>query len=303
MSIRNLKTLIAIAEHGTFSAAAKAVFVTHAAVSQQMKALEDEWGIVLFDRTRRTPELTPVGHALVARAREVVAAYDGMVASVIGESGFRGELTLGAVPTTLTGLVPFAVAMLKEDHADLHVRVVPGLTTDLVSQVERAALDAAIVTRPPALTRRLEWRQIAEEDMELLASRETASDDPIELLHTNPFIRFSRQAVVGAMIESWLQEQGLDVEDSMELENLDAISSMVYANLGVSIVPKRCVATPNALPLKRLPLSPPPEPRALGLLSRSDTVKVRVLEVLVDKLRSAVCIGSYDPAGKGTAHP
>ena len=61
-----------------------------------MKALESEWGIVLFDWARRTPELTPVGHALVARAKEVVAAYDGMVASVVGESGFRGELILGA---------------------------------------------------------------------------------------------------------------------------------------------------------------------------------------------------------------
>ena len=135
----------------------------------------------------------------------------------------------------------------------------------------------------------------------MLASRETLSDDPLELLRTNPHIRFSRQAVVGAMIESWLLAQGLEVEDSMDLENLDAISSMVYANLGVSLAPKRCVATPNALPLKHLSLSPPPEPTALGLLSRFDTVKVRVLEVLVEKLRDAIRVGSYNPAAKGTS--
>lgn len=294
MSIRNLKTLIAVSEHGTFTAAADAVFVTHAAVSQQMKSLEQEWGVVLFDRSRRTPELTPVGKALVVRAREIVAAYDGIVPSVLGDTGFRGELTLGAVPTTLTGLVPFAVAMLKAEHPDLHVRVVPGLTTELASQVERGALDAAIITRLPAVPRRHEWQEIAKEDMELLASQETVSDDPAELLRTNPYIRYSRRAIVGAMIESWLQRQNIEVKDSMELENLDIIVSMVYANLGVSIVPKQAVPAPNALPLKHLALSPTPERRVLGLLSRADNVKLRVLERLLEKLLDAVDIGKYD---------
>lgn len=298
MSIRNLKTLIAVADHGTFTAAADAVFVTHAAVSQQMKALEEEWGVAVFDRSRRSPALTPVGHALVARARDIVAAYDGIVPSVLGDAGFNGELSLGAVPTTLTGLVPFATAMLRENHAGLRVRVVPGLTIDLVSQVERAALDAAITTRPPAIPKRLEWRQIAEEEMELLASYETESGDPIELLRDNPYIRFSRQAVVGTIIDNWLQACGIEVRESMELENLDAISSMVYANLGVSIVPRQCVTAPNIVPLKRLALTPAPKPRVLGLLSRADTVKVRVLDLLVEKLRDAVEIGFFRPPRK-----
>ncbi len=295
MSIRNLKTLIAVADHGTFTAAADAVFVTHAAVSQQMKALEDEWKVVVFDRSKRTPEFTPLGRALVARAREIVAAYDGIVPSVLGDDGFRGELTLGAIPTALTALVPFSVAMLKQDHKVLHVRVVPGLTTDLVSQVERGALDAAIVTKPPIMPSRHQWHEIAREPMELLASREVESDDPIELLKTNPYIRFSRQAVVGAMIEQWLQDRGIEVADSMELENLDAISSMVFANLGVSIAPSRCVVTPHPLPLKRIPIAPDPWVRILGLLTRADNVKLRVLEVLLEKLRSAVEIGEFDP--------
>jgi len=285
-----------VAEHGTFTAAAEAVFVTHAAVSQQMKALEQEWGVTLFDRSRRTPELTPAGRAIVARAREIVAAYDGIVPSVMGDAAFQGELTLGAVPTTLTGLVPFAVAMLKTGHPDLHVRVVPGLTTELAAQVERGALDAAITTRLPALPRRHAWAEIACEEMELLAAPETASDDPAELLRTNPYIRFSRNAVVGAMIETWLQAQNIEVADSMELENLDIISSMVYANLGVSIVPRQAVPPPNALPLKHLALDPPPPARVLGLLSRADNVKLRVLERVTEKLREAVAIGRFDTA-------
>ena len=295
MSIRMLKTLVAIADHGTFSAAADTVFVTHAAVSQQMKLLEADWQISLFDRSKRTPQLTPAGRAAVAKAREVVAAYESIVPSIIGDDGLSGKLTIGAVPTTLTGLVPFAISMLKDAWPDLHVRVVPGLTISLMQQLERGALDAAILTKPHAMQQTHQWRVIADEPMELLASLETESDNPIELLQNNPFIRYSRSAVVGAMIENWLRDKSIIVKDSMELESLESISSMVIGNLGVSIVPKGCVITSNRLPLKRISLGPDTCIRQLGLISHLDSVKVRVLEVLQEQLLRAVKIGKFGP--------
>ncbi len=82
MSIRRLRTLLAIAEQGTFARAADAVHVSQAAVSMQMKSLEDELGIVLFDRGRRPPALTPSGHALLPKAREIVGGYDDLVRTV-----------------------------------------------------------------------------------------------------------------------------------------------------------------------------------------------------------------------------
>lgn len=295
MTIRNLRTLVAVADHGSFTAAAAAVHLTHAAVSQQMKALEEEWDLALFDRSRRTPELTPVGRALVARAREIVAAYDGIVASVMGEAGFRGELTLGVVPTCMTALAPLSVAMLKSEHPDLHVRMVPGPTTELIAQVERRALDAALVSRPTPAPKRLRWRELVLEPFEVLASITARSDDPIELLRTKPFIRFTRRAVVGATIETWLQSAGIEVADGMELDNLDAISSMVCADLGVSIAPRQCVSPPNPPPLKRLPIPDGPPARALGLVMRDDSVKLRVLDVAFQKMRDVVELGAFDP--------
>lgn len=295
MSIRMLKTLIAVEENGTFSAAADAVFVTHAAVSQQMKALEAEWGVTMFDRSRRTPELTPVGRALVAKAREIVKAYENIVPSVLGDDGLTGELMLGAVPTTLTGLVPLAVSLLKARYADLHVGVQPGLTTDLLYQVERGTVDAAIISKPGMIPRGLAWHDIASEELQLLAAQETESDDPVFLLKNNPFIRFSRNAVVGMMIENWLQKKKIEVSDSMELEGLEAISSMVLCNMGVSIVPSRCVQVMNPLPLKRLPLGPDAPVRQLGLISRQDNAKARVIDEICLKLRDAVDIGEFSP--------
>lgn len=285
MSIRQLKTLIAVADHSSFTTAAAAVHVTHAAVSHQMKALELDWGVKLFDRSARTPALTPIGRAMVAKAREVVAAYDGIVQSVTNESGFMGELAIGAVPTTLSGLIPKVLVHLKEEHPKLHVRIVPGLSTDLLAQVERSALDGAIITRPTIIPRRHRWQEIAKEELMLVASLEAEGDDAVELLKNTPYIRFARKAMVGSMIEGWLQQQKFDVVEGMELETLDAIGSLVHANLGVSIIPKLSFPPAVQFPLRHLPLNPPPPQRELGLLSRDDSVKPNVLNVLVEKAR------------------
>ncbi len=295
MSIRLLKTLIAVDDHKTFSAAADAVHVTHAAVSQQMRALEEEWTIQLFDRSKRPPELTPTGRAIVAKAREVVRAYDNIVPSVIGERRIEGEVTLGALPTTLTGLAPLAISLLKREQTALHVQVFPGLTHPLIAQVERGTLDAAIVTRPLTVSAEIEYRPIALEPLQLVASLATTSVDPLHLLATEPFIRFKRDAVVGQMIEAWLQQKKIRVKETMELEGLEAISSMVFANLGVSIVPSRCVAAFSPLPLKRLSLGPDAPVRHLGLVYRTDNMRLRVLEAIENALLRSVEIGEFHP--------
>lgn len=293
-----LKTLIAVEENNTFSAAADAVFVTHAAVSQQMKALEQMWQISIFDRSKRTPELTPVGRALVARARKIVRDYDNLALSVIGDDGLKGELLLGAVPTTLTGLVPLAISTLKDRFRELHVRVVPGLTLQLFNQVERGTIDAAIISKPNSLLKTHNWADIASEPLQLLASEQTTSDDPIILLENNPFIRFSRDAVVGNMIENWLLERNIQVTDIMELESLEAISSMVLSNLGVSIAPRPCVQSMNPLPLKRIALADDGPMRHLGLISRKDTAKNRVIDEVFRVLLDAAEIGHFGPNPK-----
>lgn len=295
MSIRMLRTLIAVADHRTFSAAADAVFITHAAVSQQMRTLEDTWQVDLFDRSRRTPELTPVGRAIVARARDVVASYDAIVPSVLGEEGLSGEIALGTLPTTLTGLVPLALRILRGQVSGLHVRVNPGLTTALLTQVTRGALDVALISRPAALPPDLVFREVAAEPLHLLAPQSAQGTDPRALLERYPFIRFNRDAVVGQLIEGWLQSQDITVTESMELDGLEAISTMVLADLGVSIVPHRCVVPANPLPLKRLSLGEGAPMRRLGLVCRKDQPRLRMIEALHGALLEAVSIGRFNP--------
>lgn len=290
-----LRTLIAVEDHETFSAAATAVFVTHAAVSQQMKALEEELGLALFDRSKRSPELTPTGRALVAKARDVVAAYDNMVPAIIEGHGLTGELLLGAVPTCMTGLIPLAVSNLKLNFSNLHVAVQPGLTRQLLADTQRGSIDASVISRPAVIPAGMEFETVAIERLQLLASPCTESDDPIHLLKTEPFIRFNRDAVVGELIENWLQERRINVNETMELESLEAISSMVLANLGVSLVPQRSVSSPVTLPIRRLALGENGPKRTLGLVWRRDSPKKRVIEEVLATLLDAVRAGRFDP--------
>lgn len=294
MTIRNLRTLVAIHQNGTFSAAAEAIHLTHAAVSQQMKSLEADLGIAIFDRSKRTPELTPMGQALVSRAKEIIASYDGLVPSILGEESLRGLVRLGSVPTALPGLVPLTISSLKHRFPALMISVVPGLSNTLLHQVERGSLDAAITSRPEVLHRNLTWMEVAQEPLELLVSPDVDSDNPIELLRTQPFIRFSRHAVVGEKIERWLQDQGIEVNESMELESLEAISSMVLANLGVSIAPRPCVLHPVSQPLKHLPLDNGNLYRTIGLVTRKDNVRPQAIAELRQRLLMAVRLRAFN---------
>lgn len=278
MTIRLLKTLIAVADHKTFGVAADAVFITHAAVSQQMRALEEDLGLVLFDRSRRTPELSPIGRSVVARARKIVQDYDNLVPSVLGDDGFEGEVVLGTVPTTLTGLTPMAMSILRRKYESLRLRIFPALTSALLTGIERGNLDVALVSKPVILPIGMRFLDIAQERLHLVISTEISEIDPIQILQKHPFIRFNRDAVVGTLIETWIQNSGARVTETMELENLEAISSMVHANLGVSIVPAPCVPNPCALPLRWLPLGEDAPMRTLGLAFGKDNPKIRVIE-------------------------
>lgn len=288
MTIRLLKTLVAVADTKTFSAAADVVHVTHAAVSQQMQTLEADLGVALFNRSKRTPELTPIALQIVAKARRLIEDYDNLVPSVLDDGGLSGVIALGALRTTLTGLTPQALTVIKSKFPDLGLHIRPGLTSTLLTEVERGNLDAAIITKPHLMPVGLRFRDLTEEPMELIASNEEPIDDPITLLSTRPFIRFNRNAVVGTLIDNWILAKRIRVDETMELDSPEAIASMVHANLGVSIVPSLAVKPYDGVPVKHLSLGPDAPTRILGLVYKEDQLKMKAIEEIFDALVSVV---------------
>lgn len=288
MTIRLLRTLVAIADKRTFTEAAKVVNVTHAAVSQQMQTLEADLGIALFNRTTRTPELTPIAHQIVVKARVLVADYDNLLPSVLGDGGLSGTITLGVLRTTLTGLTPQAMAALKSKYPKIGLHIRPGLTGTLLAEVERGNLDAAIITKPQLIPVGLKFRELAREPMQLIAARGEPEEDPIVLLKTRPFIRFNRNAVVGALIDNWIVSKRIRVNETMELDSPETISSMVDAKLGVSIVPALAVKPRYGIPVKHLNLGSDAPYRTIGLIYQETQIKTHALDELFGALAKVI---------------
>lgn len=303
MSIRRLRTLIAVAESGSFAGAAEAMFVSQSAVSMQMRALERELHRELFDRSKRPPVPNAACRLVVDQARSIVAAYDAMARDgPVSPHAFAGELDIGAVPTTLTGLVPKAISSLQSDHPGLHIRIASALSAELLSQVSRRLLDAALISEPVYLPPRLHWQPLAAEPLVLEVADDITSDDPEALLRSQPFIRFNRRAWVGRLIDDWLHRHRIEVSEVMELDTLEAVSTMVSSGLGVSIVPLRCAMSAYLPPVRRLPLGPDASPRILGLLCHESGAKRPVIELFFDRLVRIVQSEGVVPPIAGGSH-
>jgi len=288
MTISLFRTLIAVSERGSFGGAADAVCVTHAAVGQQMRRLEETLGVTLFDRSEKTPRLNQLGKAFVPKAKAVVQAYDHILDDLTGDPRMIGELTLGAVPSTILGLIPKTAKRLRGLYPDLHLQVIPGLSLTLLDQVEQGILDAAVLSKPLRVPTTLNWMPFFEEELVLLTSPEVTETDPLRILSIMPYIRHTRQAGVGQLAEDWLSRQKVKVNDAMEMGSLENVASMVAHNLGVSVGPNMCLPDPIFQSLRKVPLGPSAPARTLGILTRADCSKLQLVDRLLEQINAVV---------------
>lgn len=285
MSIRDLRTFLAIAESGSFTAAAHSVHRTQSAITVQMKTLEKELEVRLFDRSKRPPLLTAAGRAFVPKAAEVVQAYE-LLFQEDADAPVEGRLRLGSVPTMVTGRLPRALVALRAKYPRLRIELTMGLSADLVEKVRRGVLDAAIISEWREGSSGLEWLPFAYEPLVLIAPIDAPERSAEELVTTLPFIRYARQAWVGGLIDGFLKKRRLKVDEVMTLDTLEAITTMVHHGLGVSIVPLRGAADPFTLPVRRLAFAGPAVHRTIGLVQAPENSKAPLAETLFTELRS-----------------
>lgn len=235
--LRELKTFIAVARHGTFAGAGMHIGLTQSAVSAQMRNLEQALGQQLFDRTGRQAILNAAGERALPMAREMLELFRRM-ATADNADECSGELKIGAIASVQTGLLPSALVRLREVAPRVEPKLVPGVSLNLLSQVDAGELDVAILIRPPfALPKELYTQVLRQERFVLVVPLGLEGDDPLQILRGQPLVRYDRTSFGGRLVSRFLREQRLDVQVALELDELDGIVKMVECGLGVSLIP------------------------------------------------------------------
>ncbi|GAB7530233.1 LysR family transcriptional regulator [Pseudomonas sp. 3A(2025)] len=285
MSLKALRSLVAIARYGSFVKAADSLSLTPSAISLQIKSLEDELRVSLFDRSRRQVTLTEAGQLALAQAETILAQYDDLANQLYSGPGLSGKLKIGAIQTALAGPLPEALVWIKQHHPHLHISVVSGMSSELARRVQDGELDAAITTEPvKPFPSGLHVTPLYHDHFWAVAAEHLQGQSLLELLTDQPFLRFDKRAWAGRVIEQELNRIGIAVTEAMELDSQEALSRMASHGLGVAVVP---MSDEDLLKLEGVTLVPFGDPqlmRRVVLLEHEKSSRRHLNSVLVRAL-------------------
>jgi LysR family hydrogen peroxide-inducible transcriptional activator len=285
MDLRQLHALIAIAEHGSFSAAADVLGTVQSNVSTHIKKLEAELGSALVDRA--TGQLTEAGVLAVERARRVVEELDALSSDVTALSReIIGTVRLGLVGTAALWIVPQLLELVPRMHPHLHLLFREATSVGLDLQLTRGDIDIALLALP-AFGSEVLTMDLFEEDLGLflprthpLANRQVLT---VVDLATVPLLLPIAGTNFRTALDAAAVAAGVTLQPRAELDSLRLMRSLMFQDAGfailpVSAMPKTLAETWVVLPVEGLP------PRVMGVAHRRSALPgapVRaVLEIL-----------------------
>jgi DNA-binding transcriptional LysR family regulator len=247
MEIRQLKAFLVIAETQTFTAGARRLNITQAAISMQIRQLEDELGIQLFTRTPRRVIITEAGQALLGRARKILNEHDGAICEVAEIAGGEfGRLRVGTASGTFaTNQLPSIILTLQKNRPNIDITVHSGTSHELVDRIMHGEVDIAFVSLP------VENLNITTETLftdELVAIAHP--DHPLSNeRQINPYALANENLILGEqggntrrLIDECFASVNVRPNIVMELARQEAINEMVAKNLGVGLAGAKSVA-------------------------------------------------------------
>lgn len=260
VKLDQLQTLVEVVEHGSFTVAAQHLNLTQPAVTLKIRELEDRFGVQLIERLGKRAYPTKAGEELMAHARQLLAMADGAVSTMRKYSeGWLGQVRIGSSLTMLLHLLPTALRRIRSAHPNLELMVKTGITAETVARIRANTLDIGLCALPvedPALVVEplFDDTSVAILPRDVQSVPATIAPDDIA---ARPLVLGSQRSQMRKDVDQWLAAAGHRTHPAMELDNIEAMKSVVAAGLGVSIIPGLAVSrAADRADLRVVPLKP-----------------------------------------------
>jgi LysR family hydrogen peroxide-inducible transcriptional activator len=277
MNLRDLKYLVALAEHCHFGKAADVCFVSQPTLSMQIKKLEQTLGVKLLERNNKSVLLTDLGREIAERAQTILTQADEMREfAKLAKDPYSGEIKIGIIPTLAPYLLPHIIPTLTQHFPKLSFYLLEEQTSVLVEKLKHGKIDAAILAFPQEnfsnMTLFTEEFFLAVPSVNALAKRKLLKLDDLEhksllLLEEGHCLREQALALCSSVHAS--------ETESFRATSLETLRHMIAAGVGMTLIPAlACVPTRG---VTYIPFAGQKPQRTMGLFWRGSSVKEKLL--------------------------
>lgn len=277
---QELAAFLAVADCGSFSAAAGRLGRVQSNVTARIRSLEARLGARLFERGRLGATLTPAGATLLQRARLAADLLAEAEQAVRDQAAGRTVLRLGSMESTAAVRLPSLLLAARQRLPDLQLQLSTGTTDELIRAVVERRLDAAFVAESTDLDA-LEARPVFRERLVLIEAAEQAA--------ARPLLAFRQGCTYRSVAERWLRASGRAPVEIMDFGTIEGILGCVAVGLGIAVMPEAVVRSSPHAP--RLVVSPLPAPYAdtvtMLVLRRDQDGRLGLVDLLTDAAAEA----------------
>jgi DNA-binding transcriptional LysR family regulator len=251
MDATALATFLAVARHGSVTAAASELHTVQSNVTARMKQLEVDLENTLFLRHSRGVTLTAAGVRFLGYAQRMQALADEARAAVRDDGSVRGNLRLGSMETTAAVRLPAVLGQFHQAHPEVQIEIRTGPTSELLEHVLARRVDCALVAGPvnhPELTGRTVFR----EELVLVAARDSGSVSQRLVQGELTAITFRQGCSYRQHLETQFAARGWLPFRRLEMGTVEGMLGCVGANVGVTVLPRSAVQGSRAQELLRV---------------------------------------------------
>jgi DNA-binding transcriptional LysR family regulator len=241
MDVIDLKVVDAVARLGSMSKAAVELNTVQSNVSSRIRSLEDELGVLLFQRSAKGVQITPAGRRILPYAARLAKLLSDAAAAARDDGTPSGVLEIGTLETTLALRLPSLIARFAKAWPQVRPLVRTGTTSSLIQSVVECKLEGAFVAGPVSHPE-LHVETVFHEELVLVTSRAVRS---LEALSSIPLLKtvvFRVGCSYRQRLDSLLASMGILAPEPLEFGSIDGIIACVSAGVGITLLPRGVVA-------------------------------------------------------------